>query len=65
MDFNVNKCRIMHIGKRNFEFQYQIDDGWVKSIDEEELLSKECQVLGRGNILNEQTAELNGNSVRT
>ena len=25
----------MHIGKRNLEFQYQINDGWEKSIDEE------------------------------
>ena len=30
MDFNVNKWRVMHIGKRNLKFQYQINDGWVK-----------------------------------
>ena len=35
MDFNVNKCGVMHIGKRNLEFQYQMNDGWVKSVDEE------------------------------
>ena len=23
------------IGKRNLEFQYQMNDGWVKSVDEE------------------------------
>ena len=33
MKFNVNKCEMMHIGKRNLE--YQMSDGWVKSIDEE------------------------------
>ena len=25
----------MHKGRRNFEFQYQMNDDWVKSIDEE------------------------------
>ena len=35
MDFNVNKCGVMHIGKRNLDFQYQMNDGWVKSVDEE------------------------------
>ena len=31
MNFNVNKCGGMHIWKRNLEFQYQMNDGWVKS----------------------------------
>ena len=35
MDFNINKCGVMHIGKRNLEFQYKINDGWVKSVTEE------------------------------
>ena len=35
MDFNVKKCGVMHIRKRNLEFQYQMNDGWVKSKDEE------------------------------
>ena len=35
MDFNVNNYGVMHIGRRNFEFQYQMNDGWVKSVDEE------------------------------
>ena len=35
MDSNVNKCGVMHIGKRNLNFQYQMNDDWVKSIDEE------------------------------
>ena len=26
MDFDVNKRGLMHIGKRNLEFQYQIND---------------------------------------
>ena len=34
----------MHIGKRSLEFQYQMSDGWVKSVDEKknlgELMSK-------------------------
>ena len=33
MAFNVNKCGAMHIGRRNLEFQYQMNDGWVKSLD--------------------------------
>ena len=47
MDFNVNKCGIMHIRKRNLEFQYQMNDGWVKSVDVERhlraLTSKELK----------------------
>ena len=35
MDFNINKCRVMHVGKRNVDFQYQINDGCIKSADEE------------------------------
>ena len=35
LDFNVNNCGVMHIGKSNLEFQYQMNNGWVKSIDEE------------------------------
>ena len=35
MEFNVKKCRVMHKGKRNLEFQYQINDGWLKPVDEE------------------------------
>ena len=47
MDFNVNKCGVMHIRKRNLEFQYQMNDGWVKSVDEERdlgvLMSKDLK----------------------
>ena len=47
MDFNVNKCGIMNIGKRNLDFQYQMNDGWVKSVDEERdlgvLISKDLK----------------------
>ena len=35
MDFNISKWGIMHIRKGNLEFQYQMNDGWIKSIDEE------------------------------
>ena len=45
MDFNINKCGVMQIGKRNLEFQYQMNNGWVKSVDKERdlgmLMSKE------------------------
>ena len=27
MDFNVNKCGGINIGKRNLDFQYQMNDG--------------------------------------
>ena len=40
IDFNVNKFGVMHIGKINLDFQYQMNDGWVKSVDEEGIL--EC-----------------------
>ena len=33
-DFN-EKCVTMHIGKTNSEFHYQMNDGWVKSVNEE------------------------------
>ena len=26
LEFNVNKCGVMHIGRRNFEFQCQMND---------------------------------------
>ena len=35
MKFNVNKCGVMHIGKRNLECKYHMNDGWVKSTNEE------------------------------
>ena len=47
MDFNVNMCGVIHIGKRNLEFQYQLNDGWVKSVDVERdlgvLMSKDLK----------------------
>ena len=37
IDLIVNKRRVMHIGEREkkMEFQYQMNDGWVKSVGEE------------------------------
>ena len=35
MEFSVNRCGVMHIRKRNLEFEYQMNDSWVKSVDEE------------------------------
>ena len=47
MDFSVNKYGLMHIGKRNVKFQYQMNDRWVKSIDGERdlgvLMSKDLK----------------------
>ena len=47
MDFIVSKCGVMHIGKINLEFQYQMNDGWVKSVVEERdlgvLISKDLK----------------------
>ena len=47
MKFNVNKCGAMHIKNRNLEYQYQMNDGWVKSVDEERdlgvLISKDLK----------------------
>ena len=34
MEFNVNEYGVMNIGKINLEFQYQMNYGWVKSVDE-------------------------------
>ena len=46
MDFNV-KCGVIHIGRRNLDFQYHRNDGWVKSVDEERdlevLISKDLK----------------------
>ena len=33
MDFNVNECGVMHVEKRNLDFQYQMNDEWVNSVD--------------------------------
>ena len=47
MDFNVTKCGVMRIVKINLKFQYQMNDDWVKSVDEERdlgvLMSKDLK----------------------
>ena len=47
IDFNVNKCGVMHIKKRNLELQYHMNNGWDKSVDEERdlgvLMSKDLK----------------------
>ena len=47
MELNVNKNRVMNNGKRNLKFQYQMNDGWVKSVnkkrDLEVLISKDLK----------------------
>ena len=35
MDFSINKCGVIHKRNINLEFQYQMNDDWVKSVDEE------------------------------
>ena len=46
----------MHIGKRNLDFQYQMNDGWVKAIDEERdlgvLMSKDLKFSREGLLAN-------------
>ena len=43
----ANKCGVMPIRKGNLEFPYQMNDGWVKSVDEEKdlgvLMSKDLK----------------------
>ena len=62
MDFNVNMCGVMDIGKTNLEFQYQMNDGLVKSVDVERDLavlmskdlkfSKQCLLaINKGNLM--------------
>ena len=41
MEFNVNKCGVILMGKRNLELQYQMNDGRVKSVNEERDLGLE------------------------
>ena len=43
MDASVNKCGVMHIGKRNLKFQYQMNDGWVESVGLGALISKDLK----------------------
>ena len=38
MKFNVNKYGVVHTRKRNLEYQYQMNDGQVNSVDEERVL---------------------------
>ena len=35
MEFNLDKCKVMHIGRNNLQYQYNLNGGWVKSVDEE------------------------------
>ena len=51
----------MHIGKRNLEFQYQMNDSWVESVDEERglgvLMSKDLK-LSKQCVLSKNKANL-------
>ena len=35
MDFNDNKCKVMHIGRNNANFEYQLNNQLVKSVEKE------------------------------
>ena len=35
MEYNIYKYGVKQIRKRNLKFQYQMKDGWIKSLDEE------------------------------
>ena len=35
MEFNVNKCKVLHLGKINKEFEYYMNGSWLASVDQE------------------------------
>ena len=35
MKFNIEKCSVMHVGRRNRGFEYKINDKWMRSTEEE------------------------------
>ena len=38
MAFNVNKCKVMHVGDKNFHFKYQIRDQELGNVKQEKTL---------------------------
>lgn len=35
MEFNSTKCKVLHIGRRNREFNYEMEGNWLESVNEE------------------------------
>ena len=35
MDFNVGKCKVMHIGRNNMKFGYLMNGEWLEKCDYE------------------------------
>ena len=35
MEFNIDKCKQMHIGRHNLEFGYEMDGRWLSAVDHE------------------------------
>ena len=35
MKFNIDKCKVIHFGSRNKEYNYSIDNSCLKVVDEE------------------------------
>ena len=35
MEFNVNKCKVLHLGKKNNEFEYYMNGSLLASVDQE------------------------------
>lgn len=35
MDFNVEKCKSLHIGHSNINFNYRMNDEWINQFSEE------------------------------
>jgi hypothetical protein len=35
MRFNVDKCKVMHVGHNNMHFEYEMEGKWLKSVEEE------------------------------
>lgn len=35
MQFSYEKCKVIHLGRRNKEFCYDMDGVWIKEVEEE------------------------------
>ena len=50
MDFNVDKCKVLHFGRRNTRFDYSMDDKFIKEVSMEKdlgvLITDDLKVAG-------------------
>ena len=35
MKFNVDKCKVMHVGVKNRNFEYEMDGAWLQKVEQE------------------------------